>query len=176
MWYNNNVRKTLNEKGNVIMSIKVTLDLDGTVYDLYNVENWLEKLRSEVASVFSEGDFIGDYNRFKTVCEKLVAMGVQFEVITWLPMQASPEYERECAEVKREWVKKFIPFVTEFTAQTYGIPKQNAIIKRAKRMYLLDDNAEVCEMWKTEKMRIAINVNRGELTTIEALEKILDEI
>lgn len=23
------------------------------------------------------------------------------------------------------------------------------------------------EMWKTEKMRIAINVNRGELTTIE---------
>ena len=69
-----------------------------------------------------------------------------------------------------------MPFVTEFTAQTYGIPKQNAIIKRTKRMYLLDDNAEVCEMWKTEKMRIAINVNRGELTTIEALEKIFNEI
>ena len=100
------------------MSIKIFFDLDGTVYDLYSVENWLEKLRSEDASVFSEGDFIGDYNRFKTVCEKLVAVGVQFEVITWLPMQASPEYELECTEVKREWVKKFMPFVTEFTAQS----------------------------------------------------------
>ena len=154
------------------MSIKVILDLDGTVYDLYSVENWLEKLRSEDSSVFSEGDFIGDYNRFKTVCEKLVSVGVQFEVITWLPMQASEEYELECTEVKREWVKKFMPFVTEFTAQSYGIPKQNAIKKRAKTMYLLDDNREVCEMWKTDKMRKAINVNRDGLTTIEALEMI----
>ena len=158
------------------MSIKIYFDLDGTVYDLYNVENWLEKLRSEDASVFSEGDFIGDYNRFKTVCEKLVSVGVQFEVITWLPMQASEEYEIECTEVKREWVKKFMPFVTEFTAQSYGIPKQNAIKKRAKTMYLLDDNKEVCEMWKTDKMRKAINVNRDELTTIEALEMIYCEI
>ena len=91
-------------------------------------------------------------------------------------MQATEEYERECAEVKREWVKEFMPFVTEFTAQTYGIPKQNAIIKRAKRMYLLDDNAEICEMWKTEKMRKSINVNRDGLTTIEALEKIYREL
>lgn len=83
-------------------------------------------------------------------------------------MQATEEYEREL-EVKREWVKN-MPFVTEFTAQTYGIPKQNAIIKRAKEcIYLMI--LEVCEMWKAEKMRIAINVNRGELTTIEALKK-----
>ena len=158
------------------MTTKIYFDLDGTVYDLYNVENWEPKLRAENADVFNEGNFIGDYTRFITVCTELVKKGVQFGVITWLPMQATEEYERECAEVKREWVKKFMPFVTEFTAQTYGIPKQNAIIKRAKRMYLLDDNAEVCEIWKTEKMRIAINVNRGELTTIEALEKILNEI
>jgi hypothetical protein len=31
-------------------------------------------------------------------------------------------------------------------------------------------------MWKTNKMRIAINVNKGELTTIQALEKIYNEI
>ena len=69
-----------------------------------------------------------------------------------------------------------MPFVTEFTAQSYGVPKQNAIVKRCKRMYLLDDNLEVCEMWKTNKMRIAININKGELTTIQALEKIYNEI
>ena len=157
-------------------SIKIWLDLDGTVYDLYSVENWLEKLRSENSSVFSEGGFIGDYDRFISICNKLVSVGVQFEVITWLPMQASEEYEIECAEAKREWVKKFMPFVTEFTAQSYGIPKQNAIKKRAKTMYLLDDNKEVCEMWNTNKMRRAINVNNDGLTTIEALELIYCEI
>ena len=91
-------------------------------------------------------------------------------------MQASEEYELECAKIKREWVKKFMPFVTEFTAQSYGIPKQNAIKKRAKTMYLLDDNKEVCEMWNTNKMRRAINVNNDGLTTIEALELIYCEI
>ena len=158
------------------MTTKIYFDLDNTVYDLYNIENWEPKLCAEDADVFKEGNFIGDYTRFIAACTELIKKGVQFGVITWLPMQATEEYERECAEVKREWVKKFMPFVTEFTAQTYGIPKQNSIIKRAKRMYLLDDNAEICEMWKTEKMRIAINVNRGELTAIEALEKILNEI
>ena len=158
------------------MSIKVYMDLDGTVYDLYNVVNWLEKLNLEDAQVFSEGDFIGNYNEFCEICNKLLAKGIQFGVITWLPMQASPEYETECAEIKRLWVKKFMPFVTEFTTQSYGIPKQNAIVKRCKRMYLLDDNSEVCEMWKTNHERIAINVNKGELTTIQALEKIYNEI
>ena len=158
------------------MSIKIFFDLDGTVYNLYQISGWKEKLENENPEVFREGSFIGNYPEFMAICHKLLERGIQFGVITWLPMQASEEYEKECAEVKREWVKKFMPFVTEFTAQAYGIPKQNAIIKRAKRMYLLDDNAEVCEMWKTEKMRVAINVNRGGLTTIEALHEIYEKL
>ena len=157
-------------------STKIYFDLDGTVYDLYNVENWEPKLRAENSAVFREGNFIGDYDRFKSICEKLVAIGVQFGVITWLSMQSSPEYEIECTKVKREWVKKFMPFVSEFNAQSYGTPKQNAIQKRTKTMYLLDDNKEVCEMWKTDKMRKSINVNKDGFTTIEALEMIYCEL
>ena len=157
-------------------SVKIWMDLDGTVYDLYNINNWEPRLRAEDPTVFEDGDFIGDYDRFISICNKLVSIGVQFGVITWLSMQSSVEYEIECTEVKRSWVKKFMPFVTEFNAQSYGTPKQNAIQKRAKTMYLLDDNKEVCEMWKTEKMRKSINVNRDGLTTIEALEKIYTEL
>ena len=157
-------------------STKIYMDLDGTVYDLYNINNWEPRLRAEDPTVFEDGDFIGDYDRFISICNKLVAIGVQFGVITWLSMQSSVEYEIECAKVKRSWVNKFMPFVTEFNEQSYGTPKQNAIQKRAKTMYLLDDNKEVCEMWKTEKMRKSINVNRDGLTTIEALEKIYTEL
>ena len=41
-------------------SVKIWLDLDGTVYDLYNVENWEPRLRAEDPTVFNDGDFIGD--------------------------------------------------------------------------------------------------------------------
>lgn len=154
------------------MSVKIYFDLDGTVYNLYGIAEWEPKLRAENPNVFREGSFIGDYQDFMNICNKLLEKGVQFGVITWLPMQASPEYEVECELVKREWVQRYMPFVSEFTAQSYGVPKQNAIIKRAKTMYLLDDNTEICEMWQTEKMRVAVNVNKGEKTTIEALKEI----
>lgn len=158
------------------MSVKIYFDLDGTVYNLYGVNEWEPKLRAENPNVFREGSFIGDYQEFMNICNKLLEKGVQFGVITWLPMQASPEYEVECELVKREWVQRYMPFVSEFTAQSYGVPKQNAIIKRAKTMYLLDDNTEICEMWQTEKMRVAVNVNKGERTTIEALKEIYEKL
>ena len=71
-----------------------------------------------------------------------------------------------------------MPFVTEFNAQSYGTPKQNAIQKRKeqKQCICLTITKKVCEMWKTEKMRKSINVNRDGLTTIEALEKNLHRI
>ena len=50
------------------MTTKIYFDLDGTVYDLYSIENWELKLRAENADVFIEGNFIGDYTRFITVC------------------------------------------------------------------------------------------------------------
>lgn len=158
------------------MSVKIYFDLDGTVYNLYGVNEWEPKLRAENPNVFREGSFIGDYQEFMNICNKLLEKGVQFGVITWLPMQASPEYEVECELVKREWVQRYMPFVSEFIAQSYGVPKQNAIIKRAKTMYLLDDNTEICEMWQTEKMRVAVNVNKGERTTIEALKEIYEKL
>ena len=43
-------------------------------------------------------------------------------------------------------------------SRLYGIPKQNAIKKRAKQMILIDDNSEVCKMWETNSMRKAINL------------------
>ena len=46
------------------MTTKIYFDLDNTVYDLYNVTGWLKKLCLEDAQVFSEGNFIGNYNAF----------------------------------------------------------------------------------------------------------------
>lgn len=154
------------------MSKKIYFDLDGTLYNLYNMENWLDKLRNEISGVFDGVNKMFD-GTFYDIISDLLNIGFEFGVITWLPMQASPEYEEVCRREKRMWVQKYLPFVSEINITSYGIPKQNAIQKRAKIMYLIDDNVEICKMWETSKQRKAINVN-NDFTVMDALKKILE--
>ena len=158
------------------MSVKIYFDLDGTVFDLYGKPNWLELLESENPDAF-KGEFLPEINltELHKVVFELWMNGVEFGVITWLPMNASPEYQTESAKAKSEWVRKNMGFVTEFNAIPYGVPKQKAIQQRAKKMYLIDDNSEVCAMWETNKQRKAVNVNK-DFTVVHALKKILENL
>ena len=140
------------------MSKKVFFDCDGTLYNLYSIPNWLDKLRNEETDVFTENLFMGDYTEFLKEVSRLLAAGYEFGVITWLPMGASPEYEEICRQEKIEWIEKYLPFVHDINITSYGIPKQNTIKKRAKQMILIDDNSEVCKIWETNSMRKAINL------------------
>lgn len=153
------------------MSKKIYLDLDGTVYNLYKIENWLSMLRNEESGVFNQNQFIGNYNEFLKEVYRLIGSGWSFGVITWLPMGASPEYEQICREEKEQWINENLPFVNEVNICFYGIPKQNLIQKRAKTMVLIDDNIEVCKMWNTNKMRKSINVSK-DFDIIAALKTI----
>lgn len=153
------------------MSKKIYLDLDGTVYNLYRIENWLPMLRNEENGVFSQDQFIGNYRDFLKEVYRLINGGWSFGVITWLPMGASPEYEQVCRKEKEQWINENLPFVNEVNICSYGIPKQNLIQKRAKIMVLIDDNREICEMWDTNKMRKSVNVSKS-FDIIMALQSI----
>lgn len=139
------------------MSTKIYFDMDGTVYDLYSLPNWLELLREERPTAFEKGARLFNDSFYKAI-SVLQSRGVQFGVITWLPMQASPEYEEICRKEKIEWCKQHLPFITSFVAQSYGVPKQNAIKSRTKNDILIDDNLEICQMWENGKTRKAIQV------------------
>lgn len=153
--------------------IKVCFDLDGTLFDLYGKSNWLELLETESAGAFI-GDFLPEINvtELLNVVEKLKAFGVVFEVITWLPKNATKAYEEICTAEKMAWCSENLPFVSKVVCQSYGIPKQKAITKSAKTMILIDDNKEVCTMWETAKQRKSINVNKT-YTVVNALQSVL---
>ena len=157
------------------MSVKVYFDLDGCLFDLYGKPNWLEMLRSETEGAFY-GSFLPeiDLNEFYKTIEKLMIYGVQFAVITWLPMQASPEYEEICRQEKNDWILENLPFISEISIVPYGIPKQDCVIKKASRMILFDDNAEICKTWETAKQRKAIQVSKN-FTGLDGLKKLLEE-
>ena len=149
---------------------KIYFDMDGTVYDLYGMDNWLEMLRNEEKGAFLYGDTLVNMSELEDVCLRLIKKGYQIGIITWLPMGASLEYCEVCTEEKRKWAEKNMPYISEFYALEYGTPKQYAPARRAAEMWLVDDSKEVREMWITEKQRKAIDANEN---IIEALERIL---
>lgn len=150
---------------------KIYFDMDGTVADLYNSENWLNKLRNEEPGAFRFLKPMVNMDALASVCYQLMQQGYSFGIITWLPMDASYEYEKVCEEEKKDWAEEYMPWVSEFYAQSYGVPKQYAPSKRAMEMILVDDNSEVRAMWNTEKQRKSIDATGN---IIEELKKLLD--
>ena len=152
------------------MSIKIYFDMDGTVYDLYNVDNWLEKLRSEDVSVYSTGNRLFNDDFYKVV-SALMRYGVRFGVITWGSMTATPEFEEQTRQTKLQWVKEHLPFVESFCYQQYGTPKQQAVKNRTKNDILIDDNSDVLRVW------INGNTRKGyQVTNEKNVTQILTEI
>lgn len=170
MWYTKDTKEEEKLKEVTTMK-KIYFDMDGTVADLYGSDNWLDNLQNECNGVFNNLFPLVDMNELAMVCHQLMNNGYSFGIITWLPMGASYEYERVCEQEKREWANEFMPWVSEFYAQSYGVPKQYAPIKRAQNMVLVDDNTEVRAMWNTEKQRTSIDATKN---IVEELKKLLD--
>lgn len=158
--------------------VKIYFDLDGTLFNLYGKSNWLETLRNEESGAFRGGvvpELAESWGAFQKICMALISYGVQFGVISWLPMQCSDEYGEICRKEKLEWIQENIPFSIENNIIPYGTIKQDAIQKHAKTEILIDDNRENCEMWKTAKRRIAYQVDEG-FSAYEVLQYIYEEV
>lgn len=140
------------------MKTTIWLDMDGTVADLYNRNNWLQELQTEqeifykLKPLFDMYDFIQIQREMR---EK-----VEFNIVTWTPMEATYKYHENCKSQKLEWVRTHMAYITQFFALPYGTPKQVVINDRAGIHILIDDNPEVIETWEQAG-------HRGELVTIE---------
>lgn len=154
----------------------VYFDLDGTLFDLYGKTNWLDFLENEKSGIFIEGNFMPniEIGKLLELISKLLSYGVNFEVITWLPKQASKNYEEICEKEKRIWVEKNLPFIKKINCQSYGIPKQKAINKKASRMILIDDNEDICRNWETKIQRKFYKVDTN-FSAVNALQDLLNK-
>lgn len=108
--------------------------------------------------------------QLQITCLKLMAQGWKIGVITHLPMNATRDYEEKCAEEKRVWCKKYMPYIQEFYPQQYGLDKYQAPRYKNDVMILVDDNKEVCKMWESHNMK-TIDPTTGDL--IKKLESLL---
>jgi hypothetical protein len=144
----------------------IYFDMDGTIADLYGVENWLSRLRNEDATPYLEARPLCDMD---TLCRLLVeakAMGYMIGIITWLSKEATKEYKRAVTQAKKEWIKQHMAIeIDEMHFIQYGTRKD--YVAKDKKGIIFDDDERVRNKWKGEAY------NPTEKDIIETLQEII---
>ena len=109
------------------MSKTIWFDMDGTIADLYGVENWLPMLRASDATPYAVAKPLLRLSTLAYMLNRLQAKGYRLGVISWLSKNGTPSYGADVTSAKMAWLKKHLPSVVwdEINIVPYGIPKQN---------------------------------------------------
>lgn len=137
---------------------RIYFDMDGTIADFYGVDGWEQYLREENPFPYRNAGNLVNMARLEAVCNALVECGYEFGIITWLARDSSEEFSEKTESAKLDWIDDKMPYLSDFIAIPYGMPKQKAV-PRTKEMWLIDDNANVRTMWDTPKQRKSIDAN-----------------
>lgn len=141
----------------------LVFDMDGTICDLYRVQNWLEDLRAENPAPYINAKPIYDTEALNSLLEVFKANGWKIVVTTWLAKGSTKDYDRLVREAKLAWLERYgFPF-DEIHLVKYGTTKANCTRHLGGFQVLIDDNADVRKGW-----------NLGD--TIDANENILEQL
>ena len=142
-------------------------DMDGTIADLYGVENWLSELQSYNARPYEVARPMWDMTR---LAELLKATGAKIVVVTWLSKDSTKKYDEEVRSAKIEWLKaNGFPF-DKFHGVKYGTTKASVVrryLAEDELAVLIDDNAKVRKGWS-----LGETVNPLETDLIEYFERV----
>jgi hypothetical protein len=125
----------------------LVFDMDGTIVDLYGVDNWLEKLRSEDVTPYTIAKPLYDIELLNTILNTLKVFGWRIAVTSWTPKGGEKEYNKRVRQAKINWLLAHnFPF-DEIHIVKYGTTKADCTRKLGGMQILVDDNAKVREGW-----------------------------
>lgn len=126
----------------------IYFDMDGTLNQLYNVPNWLERLRSYDASPYAEAKVNLNMSLLARYLNQLQRKGFKICVISWLSAQSTPDYDRAVTAIKYSWLDEHLGSVSfdEVHITDYGVPKES--FRTEKGDILFDDNETIRKAWE----------------------------
>ena len=125
-------------------------DMDGTIADLYKVENWLPKLRAEDPSPYAEAAVMWNMSQLARLMNKVQKLGYKLGVISWTSRGGSASYNELVKQAKLDWLRKHLGSVNwdRICVVSYGTPK--SLVMEGEDDILFDDELPNRENWLGE--------------------------
>lgn len=127
--------------------MRINFDMDGTIANLYGVENWLDKLMVKDESPYRDAKALINLALLARYLNKLQRMGFEIGVISWLAKNSTPEYNYRVTIAKTDWLAEHLPSVMWDSIEIvpYGTPKETFCLTESD--ILFDDEMTNRENW-----------------------------
>lgn len=125
----------------------IWFDMDGTIANLYGVDNWLDKLVAYDPSPYVEAEVMLNMSHLARLLNKLQQKGYKLGIISWLAKCPTAEYDELVGAAKVKWLERHLPSVSwdEIKIVKYGTPKE--WFMETKADILFDDEKPNRDRW-----------------------------
>ena len=125
-------------------------DMDGTIANLYGVENWLPMLQGSNPYPYITAKPMWDMKILADLLNEFRAQGGIVAVVSWLAMDSTQQYKEMVRLAKREWLTKFVFPADKIHLVQYGATKANSVrklLQEDETAILFDDSLKVRSGW-----------------------------
>ena len=126
----------------------INFDMDGTIANLYGVENWLDYLLNANPLPYIQAKTMVNMSLLARYIHKLQANGIKVNIISWLSKNSTEDYNTIVTKAKLEWLKNHLPSVNfdNIYIIPYGTPKHD-LLPNDESNILFDDEINNLSNW-----------------------------
>ena len=123
----------------------IYFDMDGTIADLYNVENWLPKLRNSDPSPYLDAKPLLHFSTLARLLNAAQRSGINIGIISWTSKGGSATYNQDVMEAKRKWLRKHLPAsgLMKFTLSPMAILKNCLQLMETSSLMIVRRSAKI---------------------------------
>lgn len=125
----------------------IWFDMDGTIANLYGVENWLDYIIAENPLPYEIAKPLLKLNTLARLLNNLQKKGYAIGIISWLAKNSTENYNLKVKNAKIAWLKKHLASVkfNEIKIVAYNTPKQ--MFAKNTEDILFDDEKNNRDNW-----------------------------
>lgn len=125
-------------------------DMDGTIADLYAVDEWLQKLRAEDPTPYAEAAVLWNMSQLARLMNQVQQLGYKLGIISWTSKGGSASYNEAVKQAKLGWLKEHLASVSwdSICVVNYGTPK--SLVMQTEDDILFDDEKPNRDAWLGE--------------------------